>query len=302
MPVTFPFRIIVVTVLLAIGVANAQEQASRPPITGIARVQILVTDVAKARDFYAKTLGLPPLPGCGKELADCLAVNNHQQIQLVAAPTALPSNLIAKITFATTDVVQMRRYLVAKGFKPGSISIDAEHAENFSLEDPEAHVIAFVQLPASTASAKVPGQTSGKLIHTGFIVRDRAAEDHFYKDILGFRLYWHGGMKDGETNWVSMEVPDGAEWVEYMLNVPADANHHTIGVMNHIALGVTDIKAAREQLLKNGWKPGEEPKLGRDGKWQLNIYDPDDTRIEFMEFKPVEKPCCSEFAGPHPTP
>jgi hypothetical protein len=66
--------------------------------------------------------------------------------------------------------------------------------------------------------------------------------------------------------------------------------------------GVPDIQAAREQLVKNGVHLTEEPKLGRDGKWQLNLYDPDQTRIEFMEFAPKEKPCCSEFTGPHPKP
>jgi hypothetical protein len=40
--------------------------------------------------------------------------------------------------------------------------------------------------------------------------------------------------------------------------------------------------------------------MGRDGKWQLNLYDPDLTRIELMEFTPKEKPCCSEFQGQHP--
>jgi hypothetical protein len=72
--------------------------------------------------------------------------------------------------------------------------------------------------------------------------------------------------------------------------------------MNHIALGVPDIHAAREQLIKNDWKPGEDPKIGRDGKWQLNLYDPDDTRVELMEFTPTQKPCCSEYTGPHPGP
>jgi hypothetical protein len=37
----------------------------------------------------------------------------------------------------------------------------------------------------------------------------------------------------------------------------------------------------------------EKPKIGRDGKWQLNLYDPNGTRAELMEMKPVEKPCCS---------
>jgi hypothetical protein len=38
------------------------------------------------------------------------------------------------------------------------------------------------------------------------------------------------------------------------------------------------------------------------GKWQMNLYDPDGTRIEFMEFTPVQKPCGSEYTAPHPKP
>src|SRR5216684_4349156 len=124
----------------------------------------------------------------------------------------------------------------------------------------------------------------------------------FYKNMLGFRLYWQGGMKDDQTDWVDMQVPNGTDWIEYMLNVPKDAGHRTLGVMNHVALGVPDVHAAQTQLLENGVKLTEQPKIGRDGKWQLNLYDPDDTRVEFMEFKPTTKPCCSEFTGPHPGP
>ena len=35
-----------------------------------------------------------------------------------------------------------------------------------------------------------------------------------------------------------------------------------------------------------------------DGKWQLNLYDPNLTRAELMEFKPVQKPCCSSMLLP----
>ncbi len=133
-------------------------------------------------------------------------------------------------------------------------------------------------------------------------MRDRAAEDRFYKDILGFHVYWQGGMHEDEVSWVSMQVPEGTAWLEYMLNIPTNADHHTIGVMNHLALGVSNISATKDKLLTNGWHLGEEPKIGRDGKWQLNLYDPDGTRVEFMEFTPVEKPCCSSFMGLHPGP
>jgi len=55
-------------------------------------------------------------------------------------------------------------------------------------------------------------------------------------------------------------------------------------------------------LSANGWKSSdaEKPQLGKDGKWQLNLYDPDLTRVELMEFRPAAKPCCSEYRGPHP--
>jgi catechol 2,3-dioxygenase-like lactoylglutathione lyase family enzyme len=281
---------------------NAQ-QVPRPPITGIAAVQIYVTNAEKAGAFYEKQLGFAPkASGCAEGILACLVVNNHQEIQLVQAPSPTPADLIAKVVFATPDVAQMRRYLQSRGFKPNPIAASAEHVQHFSLPDPEGHIVAFVQLPASSAKDKAADQISSRIIHAGFIVKDRQTEDHFYKDVLGFHLYWQGGMKDNETSWVSMQVPDGTDWLEYMLNISPDASHHVIGIMNHIALGVPAIQEAKAQFVKNGGTLSEEPKLGRDGKWQLNLYDPDDTRVECMEFKPAEKPCCSEFTGTHPAP
>ncbi len=43
------------------------------------------------------------------------------------------------------------------------------------------------------------------------------------------------------------------------------------------------------------------PQMGRDGKWQFNMYDPDGIRAELMEFQPSIKPCCSPFLLPSPT-
>jgi hypothetical protein len=42
------------------------------------------------------------------------------------------------------------------------------------------------------------------------------------------------------------------------------------------------------------------PQMGKDGKWQANLYDPDGTRVELMEFQPVTKPCCSAFTAASP--
>ena len=295
--------------------ASAQDATKRPPIIGIASVSIVSPDF-KGMEFYSNQLALGEGFGmCGG--ASCIVgfgVNAHQAIFVANQQGFDPlswkpidSNLV-NVTFETTDIEGLRNYLKMRGLLPNDLFTDPTkgNARAFWLKDPEGHQIGFAQYSGEDKSGYKfrfkENQVSKRLIHAGFFVQDRAAEDHFFRDILGFRPYWHGGMKDDETNWVSIQVPDGTDWLEYMLYEPTGKDKHFKGVMNHIALGVTDIQAAKAQLIKNGWKPGEEPKIGRDGKWQLNVYDPDETRIEFMEFTPKEKPCCSEFTGPHPKP
>ncbi|MFY9855822.1 MAG: hypothetical protein WAK26_18285, partial [Terracidiphilus sp.] len=61
---------------------------------------------------------------------------------------------------------------------------------------------------------------------------------------------------------------------------------------------------AKQLELRGGVPPAHErmPLLGLDGKWQLDLVDPDGTRVEFMEFLPVKQPCCAPFTGPQPHP
>jgi catechol 2,3-dioxygenase-like lactoylglutathione lyase family enzyme len=280
--------------------ALAKDPPVRPRVKGIAQVRLLVTDADRSRDFYYGILKIGPrLNRCPKSENLCFSLDQDQQIVLKQAGSAEP-NLLVEVALETDNAPQLRRYLESKGAAPGQLSTSPEGNQSFAISDPEGHHILFVQYPSSDNSLTVENQISTHMIHTGFVVHDRAAEDKFYKDILGFHVYWHGGMKEGEDNWVDMQVPDGTDWIEYMLKVPENATHKQLGVMNHIALGVPDIHAAQQQLIKNGWKSTEEPKIGRDGKWQLNLYDPDETRVELMEFKPTKEPCCSAYTGPHP--
>ncbi len=300
------FLTLVATTLVCLPLA-AQDKPARPRVTGIHHVRFYVTNVEKSREFYGNILGFPSSDyRCTDVSRSCFGVNwgPKQHVELEQASSATQKNWLAGVAFATDNVPQMRRYLVARGVRAGAISKGADYTEQFELRDPEGNLIAFVGYPGPfpVDDPPPPAAASEHLIHAGFVVHDRAAEDRFYKDILGFHVYWHGGRNDDETSWVDMQVPDGTDWIEYMLNVPANADHHTLGVMNHIALGVPDIHAAEAQLRKNGWTGNEKPKIGRDGKWQLNLYDPDDTRVEFMEFTPVQKPCCSDYTGPHPKP
>jgi catechol 2,3-dioxygenase-like lactoylglutathione lyase family enzyme len=270
----------------------------RPRITGLAWARIRVSSPGFAQ-FYGNTLQLAKTNPCDRRAEICYAVNAYQTIGLVNRGGAEPRNRLEEVGFYSDDVKQLRAYLTSRGIQTGQPQVDGR----FTVRDPEKHTLVFLPPPGGgIASLLALRPIATKMIHAGWVVRDREAMDEFYRDVLGFHLYWQGGMKDDRVDWVSMQVPDGTDWIEYMLNIPPDASKHLLGVMNHIALGVPSVQAAAEQLRKNGVKLTEELKIGRDGKWQLNLYDPDDTRVELMEFTPVEKPCCSEFTGTHPKP
>jgi len=301
-------------ILLCCAAVSISDEPKRPRILGIAYVRILVRNVEKARGFYSLALHSVPPPNDPKTPCDwcertpvslSMGKKWFGPIELETIQGQPPTSLLSEVAFSTDDVKKLRDFLLKNHLAPEKLTKCGEDP-CFAALDPEQHRLIFVQRSGLSAP-EIPGAYSSAparspIIHAGFVVHDRAVEDRFYKDILGFHVYWHGGMKEGEDHWIDMQVPDGTDWIEYMLNVPANADHHTLGVMNHIALGVPDIHAAEAQLRKNGWTGTEQPKIGRDGKWQLNLYDPDDTRIEFMEFTPVQKPCCSEYTGPHPGP
>src|SRR5262249_36963324 len=118
-------------------------------------------------------------------------------------------NWLAEVAFATDNLVEMRRYLVAHGMLPGIIRPDSDGSRFFRVRDPEGNPIAFVQrAPAKVGYRPASKQISTHLIHAGFVVKDLVAENRFYVDLLGFRLYWYGGFKDEGIDWYELQVPD----------------------------------------------------------------------------------------------
>lgn len=277
------------------GACLGKEEARRPKIYGIAGLTLASSDLRDAMEFYRALSKLDvPCLSCGDAPADTILLPSGQTIRLVAMPEPAPKDLVLSIRVWVDNVEAMKKYLSAKqvAFREEK-EASKEEGPSLTVVDPEGHTLVFVKMAKHVG---MPDHTN-RIMHTGFVVRDRATMDKFYKDVLGCQVYWQGGMKEGETNWVDMQVPDGTDWFEYMLNIPENADHRLLGVMNHFALGVPSVKAAGAQLEKIGVKLPGEAKIGRDGKWQLNLYDPDETRVELMEYTPVEKPCCSEYTG-----
>ena len=294
------------SLLIALPLVAQTAPVTRPKILGVAHIGLRTDNLAAARKFYGGVLGFqepftlnkPPDEGTGL-LLTYFKVNDHQYIEVFPELTDPKQDRLSHISFETSDAEQLRAYLVSKGVKvPDKLEPMLDGNRGFDVFDPDGHDVEFIQyMPGSLHSRNfgkfLPAtRISDHIIHVGVVVSDRAASDHFYKDILGFKETWHGGMTDNATDWVDMRVPDGTDWLEYMLNVH-NPDPQELGVMHHLALGVPSVKEGNDTVVKRGPKPSEPPQIGRDGKWQLNLYDPNFTRVELMEPKPVQKPCCS---------
>ncbi|HEV2379953.1 MAG TPA: VOC family protein [Terriglobia bacterium] len=284
-----------------------QSAIERPPTVGVAHIALRTDSLPAARQFYGQVLGFAEPFSLDKPTGGLMVayfkVNDHQYVEILPELQSPTEDRLSHIAFETTDASGLRDYLASRGVDvPGPLKPGREGNLSFKVEDPDGHTVEFVQyLPGSLHSRNfgkfLPDtRISQHMIHVGVTVRDRAAADRFYREILGFKQTWQGGMKDDRTDWVDMRVPEGTDWLEYMLNVN-NPSPKTLGVMHHFALGVADIQAPYKTATERGYK-AEQPKIGRDGKWQLNLYDPNLTRAEIMEFKPVQKPCCSPMIDP----
>jgi catechol 2,3-dioxygenase-like lactoylglutathione lyase family enzyme len=291
--------------VIAASAPAQQPKPARPAITGISHMTFFADDLEKSRHFYTSTVGWKQVP-TGKAQSGVRFYANHAQyIELISSPSKGLADRLVSIGFSTSDAESMRRFLAANGVAvPGTVSVDHQGDKSFVVHDSEAHAIEFTQQgPNALTEDKTANPVSIHINHAGFVVRDRAALDHFFKDILGFHLYWEGGSGPGHTDWVMMQVPEGTDWLEYMLYLPTNPSRRELNGAIHFSPGVVSIADLQKGLKQNGWvsTANEQPLLGVDAKWQFDLADPDGTRVEFMEFKPVKDPCCSPYTGPQPS-
>lgn len=295
---------------LAVGAVPAQQASpARPEITGISHVTFYADDIAKSEQFYGSLLGWEQVPANGAQSGVRFYANHLQYVELVSPPEQGQKVRLDRVAFLTADAEALRRYLGAHGVSvPKAVTVEHDGSRSFLVRDPEGNKVEFTEPGGhSPAVPKDPAQRlSTHIMHAGYEVHDRAALDHFYKDLLGFHLYWQGGAKEGgHIDWVMMQVPNGTDWIEYMLYLPADPSRAELGSADHIAPGVVSVAELQHRLEQQGWTPPDNKNpqvLGVDGKLQLDLHDPDGTRVEFMEFLPVKTPCCSPYTGTQPGP
>jgi catechol 2,3-dioxygenase-like lactoylglutathione lyase family enzyme len=296
-------------VVAGLAIATAQSGPKRPRITGVAGFAAKVSDMAEAKNFYANVLGLDEAftiknPVGGTDLTT-YKINEKQYVYIAPdlKDPATETRLLF-VSFETDDAKALRTYLASKGVEvPKSIAPDPEGNLSLMVKDPEGNNVQFIQYTSKSTHGKnkgkflSPRRLSDHALHVGYRIMDPDKIDTFYKDILGYRLMWKGGGRDDRFDWISMIVPDGNQWIEYMVNTgqPNQPSIRQLGVLNHLALGTTDIETAYNKVVERGYTQQQpfKPSVGRDGRWLMHLYDKDLTRTEFMIRKPVKEPCCS---------
>ena len=295
---------------------HAQTEMARPKITGISHVGFFTTNLKATEVFWhdllgydeAYTLNQPSKPE--QTRIAFIKLNDRQHIELFNEPATAPPSMISHLCFAVSDIEQMRTFLRAKGYdvKPGrGMTRTGDYA--FEIKDPNGLLIEFVQSLPTGMEMKARGKflpadrISPRIYHVGYMVADAQKTEDFYR-MLGFTETWRGGANPKELSWINMKVPDGDDYVELMLyrDLPQASGW---GSKNHISLVVPDIEKSVAALKARPAYAGYGKDLaihtGVNQKRQVNLFDPDGTRVELMEPNTVTgKPAAWSQAPPPP--
>ena len=303
---------------LALGSTLAVAGADVPPrphITGLSHIALYVHDIEKSRAFYKDFLGFAePYSLSNKDgtlRLTWIKINDRQSIELFPEKQA-GSDRLYHIALETDDAEGMRKYLSAQGVAvPDKTGKGKIGNQNYFITDPGRHIVEIVQyepdgwtmlnkrksMPDTRISTRIP--------HIGILVGDLASAQKFYGGILGFREIWRGAKSSNQLNWVNEQVPEGKDYVEFMLysRLPEPDKR---GTAHHLCLEVADIQKAKAILEQRaphcGYTKPMTIQTGVNRKRQLNLYDPDGTRIELMEPTTVDGVPAPSSTAPPPKP
>ena len=286
----------------------------RPKILGVAHYAIFAHDFEKSRAYYGQFLGYQEPYSLknpdGTPSMTFFKINDRQYIELFPERQASTDRL-NHLSFQTDDIEALRAYLASKGVKVPSEAQKGRIGNlSFNISDPEGHTLEMVQYMPDGWTARAYGkfmseqEISKHMMHVGIIVTHLDSELRFYEDILGFKETWRGSHSGDQLSWVNAKVPNGDDYVEFMLfkEPPAPTQR---GTAHHIALEVPDVDAAVAKLeatdyYRNVYKRKIEGHVGVNRKRQANLFDPDGTRAELMEPKTVDGKTPPSSTAPPP--
>lgn len=280
----------ILVLLLAVLEASAQTL----PISGIAHVAFRVSDLDQARRFYTGVLGYEEpfeFSDNGKTTVAFFKVNERQYVELYPNLPSGEDIRLGHVCLETPDIQALHRRLDAMGLKPAKVRKARAGNLLTDIRDPDGQLVEFLEYQPDSLHTGAAGKALGKgrisdhLMHAGVTARNLEASLAFYRDKLGMQEVWRGGPTDNEVRWVNLLIPgERGDSIELMVS-PEKPSRGQLGSMQHICLEVPDIPASWKTLLGRG-VPDEaryQPRVGRNRRRLLNLFDPDGSRVELME-------------------
>ena len=287
--------------VLAAGIALAltvQAPVARPRILGIAHLAVFVSDVTAARGFYRDLLGFDesftlPKPDGSIDVA-FVKINDSQWIELINRPTGGEGQL-DHVALSTDGAERMRDYLASRGIagagrRPG---VGPTGDKSFTITDPDGHRVEILEDQRDSRRGKtrrthLPAtRIAERALHVGILVGELARATEFYTGILGFEEFWRGSAaKSATLSWVNMKVPDGTD---YSSSCSTTRTRRPIAAapQHHLCLLVPDaekaVAALESRPARKAYTRAIEVRTGINRKRQVNLFDPDGTRVELME-------------------
>jgi lactoylglutathione lyase len=308
-----------VIALAALRPAPAADPIARPRVLGVAHLAVYVKDLEKTRTFYKDFLGLgepftlPKKDGGGVRIA-FMKVNDQQYFEIFNEADRGEGQL-NHISFYTDDADRMYSYLKSKGIEvmgdKGAVGKGQTGNKNFNVKDPDGHIVEIVEYQKDSWTAREAGKfmpptrISDHIMHVGVLAGDLDKSTAFYGGILGFQEFWRGSSSPRMLSWVNLRPAEGTDYLELMLysSLPEPGAR---GGKNHASMTIPDADKALAELKVRAAKVGYDKEIaiqtGVNRKRQINLSDPDGTRIELMEPQTVDgKPAPNSTAPvPHP--
>lgn len=284
--------------LLTVCALHAADGPQRPRITGVAHMALYVSDLEKSRAFYKDFLGFAEPYALkkpdGSDRIAFIKINDRQYLELFHEPPRGPGDRLNHISLETDDAKGLRDYLAAKGVKvPAAVGKGQIGNSNFNVTDPDGHIVEMVQYERDGWTVREKGKhmpetrISTRIAHVGILIGALDPALRFYNGILGLQEFWRGSPSEKVLSWVNMRVPDGEDYLEFMLYSEMPATPEAIGVRHHVCLITPDIEKAVATLKarpsRKDYSRKIEIRTGTNRKRQANLFDPDGTRVELME-------------------
>jgi catechol 2,3-dioxygenase-like lactoylglutathione lyase family enzyme len=292
--------------LAAVARLPAQE---RPRILGISHMAVKVRDMERSVPFYRDFLGFAEQYRLnnlqdGSLMLVCFKVSDEQSIEVFTG-LAPGVERLHQLAYRVEDAEAMRACLARKGWKvPKAVGKGQIKNLGFTVKDPGGYTIEFMQYTPDGWTRRDRGKflpetrISDHITHGGIVVTDVAGALRFYGDILGFTETWRGSANGQTLSWINLRAPGGSgDYVEFMLDPKTTP---------HFCLLVPDMEKARAKLESSPYRPKYdkplEVRVGKNRKRQLNLYDPDGTRVELMEPDTVDGVPTPSSQAPLPVP